>query len=297
MHNGQIIKVTGGLYTVKTAEKLWQTKPRGVFRLENITPYVGDYVVIEPIEEDIHGEDTATIIEVKERKNYLIRPPVANLDHMVMVISTVEPLPNYVIIDKFLATMEYHDINTIIAITKPDIGSADKIKEIYEQAGYKVFVVDNSTGEGAGELIAELGESLTAFAGNSGTGKSSLLNTLHPSLELEVGETSRKLGRGRHTTRHVEIFELSDGLRIADTPGFSSMDLTQMSDVTSDGLDICFIDFLPYISNCKFNDCAHINETGCGIKQAVEKGEINTQRYESYRHLYNELKDVKEWER
>lgn len=294
---GQITKSMSGVYAVEDSTgKIWQTKPRGLFRKDNTVPYVGDYVTVEPIEDDQHADNTGTITEIKKRENFLIRPPVANIDYMVLVVSTTDPVPNFVTLDKLLAVMENQNINTVIALSKTDLVPGDNLYNTYTKVGYKVFPVDN-TGKGTDELVDFLGDSFCVFAGNTGTGKSSLLNAIHPNLDLQVGETSQKLGRGRHTTRHVEIHTLENGLRVADTPGFSSMDLAQTTDIDIYTLDSCFKDFVNYIGNCRFNDCHHLQEIGCGVKEAVKNGDIAESRYESYKTIYNELKNVKDWER
>lgn len=292
MINGQIYSATGGLYHVHTAEGSYACRPRGLFRKKELTPYVGDYVMVDPAE-----KMTGTIVEIKERKNYLIRPAVANIDHMVLLVSTTDPEPNYVVLDKFLVTLASHHIPSTIVVSKPDLASADAVVDKYRKVGYDTFVVDNNTGEGAQELEDYLGETLCVFAGNTGTGKSSLLNVLDPSFEIEVGETSKKLGRGRHTTRHVEIYTLKSGLRVADTPGFSTIDVMQTGDTEVSTLAHDFIDFRKYISKCRFNDCMHISEIGCAVRDAVENGDIEQSRYNSYVQIYNEIKDVREWER
>lgn len=295
MIQGQIIKVTGGLYTVIQQDgTLWVTKPRGVFRKTGETPYTGDVVDVDPDPEKGH---TGTIVNIHQRKNFLIRPPVANLDLMVMVVSVKDPAPNFVTIDKYLAIMEAQNIPTILVITKPDLGDAAPLEKLYQSVGYTTFVVNNETGTGGKELKEFLTGKLSAFSGNTGTGKSSLINVLDPTLQLEVGETSKKLGRGRHTTRHVEIFTLESGLRIADTPGFSSLDIVQTTEISAEELDLYFIDFLEAREQCPFRDCAHLNETGCGVRHAVQEGTIVSSRYNSYQTIYEELKGVKEWER
>ena len=191
MRLGQITKSMSGVYAVEDSTgKIWQTKPRGLFRKDNTVPYVGDYVTVEPIEDDQHADNTGTITEIKKRENFLIRPPVANIDYMVLVVSTTDPVPNLVTLDKLLAVMENQNINTVIALSKTDLVPGDNLYNTYTKAGYKVFPVDN-TGKGTDELVDFLGDSFCVFAGNTGTGKSSLLNAIHPNLDLQVGETSQ----------------------------------------------------------------------------------------------------------
>ena len=293
---GRIMKATGGFYYVRCASEIIPCRARGLFRKDGISPCVGDIADVS-----VSGEDgSGTVIKIHARKNALLRPPLANLDYMILIVSVFDPAPNFLIIDKLLAILEHKDIPAIIAVTKPDLADAHTLADIYTQAGYPVYTVNNRTGEGADALSRAIGGKLCALCGNSGVGKSSLLNAIDPSLALAVGDTSRKLGRGRHTTRHVEIFELQTGAMVADTPGFSSVDLLQMSDLRADDLVHCFIDFAEHIGehgNCRFQDCKHITEHGCAIRGAVDAGKISESRYRSYCALHGEIKDVKEWER
>lgn len=294
MQKGQIVKATAGFYYVDTGQEVVETKPRGLFRKDGTSPYVGDFVTIE----DTDDHDGVSIItEIQPRKNFLVRPPLANLDYMVVVVSTTDPAPNYVTLDKLLATLEFRHIPAMLAITKTDLASEEQVVTIYQKAGYPVFVIDYDKPNTLQRLTEELSGKLSAFAGNSGVGKSTILNALDPSLEIEVGETSRKLGRGRHTTRHVEIYTLENNLKIADTPGFSTFDLMQTGSISEETLRDCFIDFAPYAEQCRFRDCRHMKEIGCAVREAVEAKEIARQRYESYQVIYDEIKDIEEWER
>jgi len=291
---GQIIKATGGFYYVQCADEIISCRARGLFRLKETSPHVGDIVDITVAQEDGGG----TVSHIHPRKNDLIRPPLANLDYMALIISAADPAPNFQIIDKLLAILEYKDIPALIALTKPDLADVSGLSGIYKNAGYPVFVVNNLTGDGSDELAGEMSGKLSALCGNSGVGKSSLLNAIDPNLGLAVGDTSRKLGRGRHTTRHVEIFTLRNGAMVADTPGFSSVDLLMMSELRVHNLADSFIEFGLHAPNgCRFQDCRHIAEHGCAVRDAVEKGEISESRYKSYRALHDEIKDIKEWER
>lgn len=286
-NTGIIIKAVGGLYFVKTPEGVFECKARGIFRNKGISPSAGDEVVLE---------DNIVISEILPRKNFIIRPPLANLDIMVFVVSTCEPSPNFEIIDKFIAVCEYKNIEPIIAITKIDLSEGDYIRSIYEKVGIKVLTIDYSKENSCDELKSLLVGKLSAFTGNSGAGKSTLLNHMDDSLSLDTGEISKKLGRGRHTTRQVELFSLDEGGFVADTPGFSTFDTNRYDIIKCDELSSCFIEFGEYSDKCRFKDCAHIGEKGCAVKEAVESGDISETRYQSYVSMYNNAKQIKDWE-
>ena len=286
-NTGIIIKAVGGLYFVKTPEGIFECKARGIFRNKGISPSAGDEVVLE---------DNIVISEILPRKNFIIRPPLANLDIMVFVVSTCEPSPNFEIIDKFIAVCEYKNIEPVIAITKIDLSEGDYIRSIYEKVGIKVLTIDYSKENSCDELKSLLSGKLSAFTGNSGAGKSTLLNHIDNSLSLDTGEISKKLGRGRHTTRQVELFSLEGGGYVADTPGFSTFDTNRYDIIKCDELSSCFIEFENYSDKCRFKDCAHIGEKGCAVKEAVEKGDISETRYQSYVSMYNNAKQIKDWE-
>ena len=286
-NTGIIIKAVGGLYFVKTPEGIFECKARGIFRNKGISPSAGDEVILE---------DNIVISEILPRKNFIIRPPLANLDIMVFVVSTCEPSPNFEIIDKFIAVCEYKNIEPVIAITKIDLSEGDYIRSIYEKVGIKVLTIDYSKENSCDELKSLLSGKLSAFTGNSGAGKSTLLNNMDNSLSLDTGEISKKLGRGRHTTRQVELFSLEGGGYVADTPGFSTFDTNRYDIIKCDELSSCFIEFENYSDKCRFKDCAHIGEKGCAIKDAVESGDISETRYQSYVSMYNNAKQIKDWE-
>lgn len=299
MRQGVIYKATGGFYyvycegTPDSPEPLdLECRARGLFRKEGRKPLVGDRVEVQP-----GWGGSGTVEDILPRSNELLRPPLANLDYMVAVLSVTDPAPNLVVVDKYLAVLEHKDIEPLIAITKSDIESPDELERVYRGAGFRVFVTDCVTRSGVEELTAQLAGRFSAFSGNSGVGKSSLLNAIDPALGITTGGTSKKLGRGRHTTRHVETYRLPGGGFVADTPGFTSLEIVQMSDITKEDLAGCFREFAPYVERCRFHDCAHICEKGCAVLAAVEAGEIAPSRHGSYRHLYDEIKDVKEWER
>lgn len=299
MIEGIIYKATAGFYYVSTGsefkgeDSLTQTRARGLFRKQGITPYVGDRIKWQ-LNEDGFG----TIEEILPRKNFLQRPPLANLDYMVVVLSVTDPLPNLTVTDKVLAILEHKNIQPLIAITKSDLDAPDSLAHLYRSAGFPVTVANCLTGEGVDDLSSQLAGAFSAFCGNSGVGKSSLLNAIHPKLGLSVGDTSKKLGRGRHTTRHIETFCLPNGGLVADTPGFTALEVAEISSITAEELSDCFRDIVPFHGDCKFADCSHTNSgAGCTVIEALESGKIASSRYQSYVQIYNELKDVKQWQR
>ncbi|MDE5974014.1 MAG: ribosome small subunit-dependent GTPase A [Eubacterium sp.] len=292
MLEGRLIKGIGGFYYVEAADAIYECKARGVFRKQKITPLVGDIVLIT-----INDNSENTIDEIKERKNSLVRPALANLDQLFVVASVVDPAINTTVIDRIIAIAEYKHIEPVIVLTKIDLSDEYmKYYDIYTKAGFRVILCDNSTGCGSDEVKAMLAGKVSAFTGNTGVGKSSLLNAIDSSLSIETGETSKKLGRGKHTTRHCELFRVADGY-IADTPGFSSVDFERCEKILKKDLPYCFREFEPYLDKCKFQtNCAHISDKGCAVAEAVNRGLISTERHKSYIDLYNEVKDIKEWQ-
>ena len=286
----RIIKGIGGFYYVRTSDGIIECKARGVFRNKKLKPFVGDYVKIS-----INENAENTIDEIFDRKNSLIRPPVSNIDNLLIVSSMVTPAPNTYVIDKLCAVCELKGIEPIIVFNKTDVESGSALRETYENAGFKSFCVSAKTGEGIEKIKSVLKAKTTVFTGNSGAGKSSILNRLKPSLSLKTGEVSQKLGRGRHTTRSCEIFELCGG-EVVDTPGFSSLEIERMETVLKEDLQFCFRDFEPYLNECRFSTCSHTKEKGCAIIKAVEEKKIEKSRFESYKMLYDELKDLKQWQ-
>ncbi len=289
--NGIIIKAIGGLYTVEASEGLYECKARGIFRKKNISPVCGDNVEIS-----FEDDNTGVIEKIFDRKSLLIRPPLANLDLLVFVTSISEPKPNLLLLDKFIAIAEYKNITPAIVFTKIDKGDCTKYVKLYTHTGIPVFSVDNTTGEGCDEVREFLKGKLSAFTGNTGVGKSTLLNNIFPNLELATNEISQKLGRGKHTTRHVELYKLSQGGYIADTPGFSSFDTNRYDIIFKDDLANCFVEFREYIGDCKFVNCSHTKEKGCKIIEAVKEGRIEKTRHDSYVEMYEQAKQLKEWE-
>ncbi len=291
MSLGKIIKGIGGFYYVESADVVYECKARGSFRNQKITPLVGDNV-----EFSVNENAENTIDAICPRKNELVRPPLANLDTLFVVSSIVDPKINTLIIDKLTAIAEYKHIEPVIVITKTDLDDLYiKYKEIYEKSGFTVITCNNVTGEGCDIVKSMLKGKITAFTGNTGVGKSSLLNALFPHLQLPTGETSKKLGRGRHTTRHCELFKVEGGY-IADTPGFSSLDFERCEKILKDDLPYCFRDFRDYLGECKFNSCSHVNDKGCAVVQAVNDGIISDSRHNNYISMYNDVKDIKKWE-
>ncbi len=289
--DGIIIKGIGGFYYVEAADGIiYECKARGVFRKEKITPLAGDKVEISVDENNKNSID-----KIYERRNMFKRPPIANVDKLVIVSSVCDPRPNLLIIDRLSAVAVYKNVEPIIVFTKNDLQSADEYIEIYKNAGFKTFAVSNETGEGIGEIKAVIENGVCVFTGNSGVGKSSLINRMYPDFALETGEISKKLGRGRHTTRHVELLKINNGY-IADTPGFSSLDFETNDLIKKDELAFCFPDFSDYIDSCKFSTCAHVNDKGCRLIEAVNSGDVMRSRHESYVTMYNEVKDIKDWQ-
>ncbi len=286
---GIIIKATGGFYYVEKEGTIYECKARGVFRKDGVSPVVGDHVHIE-----VQKEGYASIAEICERKNYIVRPPLANIDNLIVVVSTTEPEPNPLIIDKMIAAAESRDIEPIIVFTKTDLKESCGLEEVYANAGFKTFISSEGQDFCRDELIELLKNKTTALTGNSGVGKSTFLNRFFSELNLETGDISKKLGRGRHTTRTVELFKL-DQCYIADTPGFSTFDMQRYNIREKEKLQYCFREFNDYIDECRFIGCAHINEPDCGVKMAVDSGNISRSRYNSYIAMYDEIKDIKSW--
>jgi len=289
---GILRKVIAGFCYVEAGELVYECKPRGNMRRSGRNILAGDIVEISLL-----NDNKGVVEKVEERKNSLVRPPIANVDRMFIVSSFNTPAPNSLIIDRIIAIAESKNIEPIVIFNKSDMGDLSYWKEIYEKAGYKAFIVSAHDCETLNELKEFLfsGSGISVFTGNSGVGKSSILNALLPQLDLRTGEVSEKLGRGRHTTREVELFPLPNNGYIADTPGFSSMELQKCEVVYKDKLAFCFKEFGDYLGDCKFTSCSHTGEKGCAIKEAVENGKISESRYNSYVNLYNEIKDIKEW--
>ncbi len=288
--NGILMKSIGGFYYVRCDSKEYECKARGSFRKSGNSPVVGDKVVISVPEEGF-----ASIEEIKPRINKLKRPALANIDTLVIVCSTVDPEPNFTVIDKMTAAAVNNNMIPAIVVSKNDLKSGERIAEIYRNSEFPVFLCSPDDTEDVNKLKAFLKGKVSAFTGNSGVGKSTLINRIFPELELQTGQISRKLGRGKHTTRVVELFEI-DGCFVADTPGFSTVDLQRYEMIDKTQLQYCFPEFEKYLGECQFTSCSHTCEKGCRILQAVADGEIEPSRHKSYVAMYNEVKDIKEWE-
>lgn len=285
--NGIIVKAISGFYYVKTPEKIFQCKARGIFKKDKTTPLVGDQVVIEITH---RGDEEGIINEILPRKNQFIRPPVSNVDCFLTVISFKDPEPNLFILDRFLAMAEKAQTEIVICLNKIDLSEKDeleKIKQIYSNI-YPIICISCKTGEGIDKLSEYLKDKKSALAGPSGVGKSSILNRIFDSYEAETGEVSRKLKRGKHTTRHVELFSLSTGGMVYDTPGFTSFDVL---DCDEEEIGFCYPEINKIAGNCKYDNCRHISEPHCKIIQGVKDGEIHQSRYNSYVTLVNEIRE------
>ena len=289
--DGVIIKGIGGFYYVEAAGEVFECKARGAFRKKRIIPLAGDNVKITVRE----GKEN-TIDEILGRKNSLVRPPVANIDTLIVVSSIKEPVPSLLVIDKLTAIAVDKGIKPCVVFSKSDLADTTEYEDIYKKAGIEVCSVCNKTGEGVDKVKAMIGEGITVFTGNTGVGKSSLLNAIDSRFSLATGEISDKLGRGRHTTREVTLYHIGEGL-VADTPGFSSLDIQESSEIiVKENLPFCFPEFIDYLGCCKFTSCSHTVEKGCAILQALDEGEISPKRHENYVAMYNDVKDLKEWE-
>ena len=292
MITGTIFKAISGFYTVELADGTIECKARGRFRLDSITPLVGDRAVI-----DVTGEGRGVLVEILPRRNAFIRPPVSNIDQLVIVASAVIPVTDPYLIDRMTAIATQNGCASVICVNKHDLDHGDELFGIYQAAGFKTIRTSAETGEGIRELAEAISGKVSAFTGNSGVGKSSILNILEPGFNLSVGDVSRKLGRGRHTTRHIELYKLTNGAVVADTPGFSSFDAEQTEMFGKRKLQFLFQDFEPYLDKCRFTDCAHVRETGCAVLEAVREGLIEKTRHQSYVRLYEQSLLVKDWEK
>ena len=291
MPKGLIVKALSGFYYVKSGDEIIACRARGKFRLDGVSPLVGDCV-----EFDMTDEGKGFVTKIEERKNLFIRPAVANVDYLVLMCANVNPITDPFLVDRVAVIAEHAGCGCIICINKCDLDRGDELFEIFSSTGYSVVRTSAVSGEGVDELKALIRGKTVAFAGNSGVGKSSLLNVIAPGYNVSVGEVSEALGRGRHTTRHVELFDAGEGTMIADTPGFASFDLTQMKPIKKQELQYDFPEFRPFIGCCRFLDCAHLKEPGCAVLEAIEEGKINPSRHKSYQRLYEISAQYKEWE-
>nr|WP_300005814.1 ribosome small subunit-dependent GTPase A [Tissierella sp.] len=291
MLEGRIVKGVGGLYFIKTSQGIIKSRARGVFRIENRTPLIGDLVTIRISEEDNMGY----IIDIKERKTELLRPPVANITKAIVVMSVKDPDINTWLLDKFLLMAEYENLHTLIVFNKSDLDSerSGKLKEIYEKAGYEVIITSTTLNKGIDEVRKHLQNNISVFAGPSGVGKSSLLNMIDARLKLETGDISSKSKRGKHTTRHIELLDLDENSFVLDSPGFSSLNLDFIDDESE--VRNYFREIHEYGRNCKFQSCLHNKEPGCAVKSAVENDDIDNNRYANYLLLLEEVKNIRRY--
>ena len=290
---GKIIKGIGGFYYVHTPEHgIYECRAKGIFRKEKVKPLVGDQVSMDVIDQ---GEHTGNVTEILPRKNQLIRPAVANIDQALVIFAAVSPKPNFNLLDRFLVTMEYQQVDTVICFNKCDLATEEEKKalvDIYGQSGHKVLLTSAKTGLGREALGQILRGCTTAVAGPSGVGKSSLINALTPKANMETGDISRKIERGKHTTRHSELFALDKESYICDTPGFSSVYLPELE---KEELKDYFPEFQEYEEGCRFQGCVHIHEPDCKVKEALAQKKISQIRYENYKCLYEEIKDKRRY--
>ena len=290
MSEGRIQKALSGFYYVDTGTEILTCRARGKFRREGISPLVGDRVSVREL-----GDGEGFVEAILPRRNAFIRPAVANIDQLVIIGSGAIPKTDPFLIDRVASIAALKQCDVIVLLNKCDLDNADQLYDIYCAAGFPTLRVSAETGEGLDELKCLISGKLSAFTGNSGVGKSSILNALEPDFSLKVGEVSTALGRGRHTTRHVELFRLSCGAEIMDTPGFSSFEAEDLNLEWKLHLAESFIEFRPYLEDCRFVGCSHTKEKGCAVLEALRQGKIQKSRHQSYLRLFEELKPVQEW--
>lgn len=292
MSRGRIEKALSGFYYVNTGRETLQCRARGKFRKEGISPLVGDWVEVREL-----GSGEGFIEQIEPRKNVFSRPAAANIDQLVILASGAIPVTEPFLIDRIAAIAALKGTEVLLVLNKCDLDPAQELYDIYHDSAIRVIRTSAVTGEGLEELRQAVTGKLNVFTGNSGVGKSSILNALAPQFALPVGEVSKALGRGRHTTRHTEMFPLDEATWIIDTPGFSSLDTQEMDWELKTHLPETFPEFTPYLGECRFVGCNHVKEKGCAVLQAVKEGRIPVSRHRSYVRLFEELKDLKEWEK
>ena len=288
---GVIQKALSGFYYVNTGRELLTCRARGRFRKEGVTPLVGDRVEVREL-----GNGEGFVEAILPRKNDFTRPAVANIDQLVVIASGAIPKTDPFLIDRVAAIAALKGCGVVVVLNKCDLDSADDLYGIYTAAGFPTVRVSAETGEGIGELLPLISGKLSAFTGNSGVGKSSILNALGPEFHLQVGDVSQALGRGRHTTRHVELYHLSCGADVVDSPGFSSFETDELNLELKHRLPETFVEFRPYLDQCRFVGCSHTKENGCAVLEAVREGKIQKSRHASYVRLYEELKPLQDWQ-
>ena len=289
---GRIEKALSGFYYVNTGSEVLQCRARGKFRREGMSPLVGDWVQVRELG---NGEGFVEVVE--ERRNVFSRPSAANIDQLVIIASGAIPVTDPYLIDRISAIAALKDCQVLVVLNKCDLDRAEELFEIYRASAIPVLRVSAETGEGLDELRKAIRGKLNTFTGNSGVGKSSILNALDPAFSLPVGEVSQALGRGRHTTRHVEMFSLGEDTYVIDTPGFSSFDTEELNLELKRRLPETFPEFAPYVDDCRFVGCRHTKEKGCAVLQAIKEGKIPRSRHASYLRLAEELKNVNEWDK
>lgn len=287
---GRILRSISGFYDVQTDRGLVTCRARGILRREGRSPLTGDLVEIT------RERGKGMVEKILPRKNSFVRPAVANIDALVVFAANFNPITEPYLIDRVAAIAGDQEVPVYLCVNKCDLDPAHSLVEIYTRAGFPVIRASAETGEGVEQLRQLIRGKLTAFTGNSGVGKSTMLNRLCPALNLATGEVSEKLGRGRHTTRHVELYKLGEDTYVADTPGFSAFDTDQMDVILKENLQYAFPDFAPYLGSCRFDDCTHRSEPDCAVRAAREAGRIGKTRYESYLRLYEKASQIKEWE-
>lgn len=291
LKRGRIVKALSGFYYVQTADgSVIPCRARGIFRKTHQSPLVGDYVQLSAE----HG--SGMVERIEERKNCFVRPAVSNLDTLVILASGANPVTDPFLIDRVAAIAGNQGVPVLLCVNKIDLNDGEKLIGIYRRAGFDVFPTCAETGEGVEALRSAICGRTVAFTGNSGVGKSSVLNCLNEGLAIKTGEVSDKLGRGRHTTRHIELYPLPEQTYVIDTPGFSSFDTEQMELILKENLQYAFPDFAPYLGKCRYHDCAHLKEPDCAVLSALRDGRIEPTRYESYARLYESAKEIRLWE-
>ena len=289
---GRIEKALSGFYYVNSGSEILQCRARGKFRREGMSPLVGDWVQVREL-----GNGEGFVEAIEERKNVFARPSAANIDQLVVIASAAIPVTDPYLIDRISAIAALKACQVLLVLNKTDLDPAEELFELYNGSAIPVVRVSAETGEGMDTLRRAIAGKLSAFTGNSGVGKSSILNALAPQFDLPVGEVSKALGRGRHTTRHVEMFALNSDTWVIDTPGFSSFDAEELDWELKQHLPETFPEFAPYLGDCRFVGCSHVKEKGCAVLQAVKEGKIPQSRHRSYVRMFDELKTLKEWER